>query len=371
MRTWKRTTALAIGLVAVLAMSATACQRPTTAKPPPTPAQAGHVKIRYGPFTVPGANSPATGPFAAIAPMLGAAAENGMVWNLPVKDVQQPCKDCFITKIGAGLEYQDGKDANIDTGLWLHHMVALSQGTGRSDPTCGAAGFSLPHVAVGASPANAERFFASGNERTELSPDPAAHVGYKVNSGDRWHLIMELMNQNIQAKQVWFTMTYDYVPGTTPGMRGVKPIWLDAAQCGTSEVKAKAGAYKVQSVPWKSTVAGPIVGAGGHVHDGGTHVTIEKNGKSFCDGETKYGTKPAYVSGGGGMDGMDHGDGGGHGGGQHVSEQEICLANPVTTLAMGDTLTVTGWYDDAQHPQMVHEGKLHSVMAIAVLYVAQ
>lgn len=34
----------------------------------------------------------------------------------------------------AGLEYPDGKNANIDTGMWLHHMVHINKGEGRSDP---------------------------------------------------------------------------------------------------------------------------------------------------------------------------------------------------------------------------------------------
>jgi len=30
----------------------------------------------------------------------------------------------MILGINAGLEYPDGRNANIDNGLWLHHMVS-------------------------------------------------------------------------------------------------------------------------------------------------------------------------------------------------------------------------------------------------------
>lgn len=29
-----------------------------------------------------------------------------------------------------------GTNANIDSGLWLHHMVSFVKGPGRWDPTC-------------------------------------------------------------------------------------------------------------------------------------------------------------------------------------------------------------------------------------------
>jgi hypothetical protein len=172
------------------------------------------------------------------------------------------------------------------------------------------------------------------------------------------------MNLNTTDKTVYLTLDYKYVAGDTPGFKPAKPLWLDVAQCGTSEVPAKTGKYTVASQPWTSTITGTLLGGAGHLHDGGTNAVMEKNGQVFCDSVAKYGTKPEFVDPGG----MDHGDDGGHGhaGGMHISEQTLCESG--SSIAPGDRIVLKGNYDDSVHPQMVHDGKLHSVMAIAILY---
>jgi len=338
-------------------------------KPPGTnnPTQPGEVTLRYGPFNIPGMNQPSTG-LASLMPLLGMTPETGMVWNQPVTNVQKPCNACYITGMQAGLEYADRSNANINTGVWLHHMVLMSQGAGKSDPTCATNGFSLPHFAVGASGATAERIFASGNERTALEVPANLNYGYPVAAADRFHLLVDLMNENEAPKQVYMTIKYKFKPTATPGIRPVKPLWLDINQCGTSEVKAKTGKYNYKSVPWRSTLNGPFIGVGGHLHDGGTNLTVDVNGQVVCNSEAKYATKPEYISGGGGM---DHGDGGMDHGGmmEHISEHTVCYN--IGQLKTGDVVGITANYDDTQHAQMVHNGKLHNVMGIAIGYVGQ
>jgi hypothetical protein len=62
------------------------------------------VKLRYGPYKVPN------------------ASKGGMVWNNPDMSVEKPCQDCMIIGMNAGLEYPNGTNANIDSGMWLHHV---------------------------------------------------------------------------------------------------------------------------------------------------------------------------------------------------------------------------------------------------------
>jgi hypothetical protein len=75
-------------------------------------------------------------------------------------------------------------------------MVHFAIGPGRQDATCfGRA--SLPHVDVGASPQNSERYFSSGNERTFLNPDRAGadtKFGYHLKTTDKMAFIVDLMN---------------------------------------------------------------------------------------------------------------------------------------------------------------------------------
>jgi hypothetical protein len=41
----------------------------------------------------------------------------GVSMELPI-DFAAPCSDCYITAIQLGLEYPDGRVANVDTGAW-------------------------------------------------------------------------------------------------------------------------------------------------------------------------------------------------------------------------------------------------------------
>lgn len=77
-----------------------------TIKSPKSDPAAKLVKIKHGPYTVPG--------------------NGGMVHNAMTAKVTMPCTNCYVTALQAGLEYPDGSDANIDTGAWLHHMYVRS-----------------------------------------------------------------------------------------------------------------------------------------------------------------------------------------------------------------------------------------------------
>ena len=45
--------------------------------------------------------------------------EGGSLWNYPDTDIAKPCDKCTIIGLNAGLEYTDGRNANIDTQAWL------------------------------------------------------------------------------------------------------------------------------------------------------------------------------------------------------------------------------------------------------------
>jgi hypothetical protein len=42
----------------------------------------------------------------------------GAMLERPVTKFPAPCKNCYITAMQLGLEYVDGKRANVDTGAW-------------------------------------------------------------------------------------------------------------------------------------------------------------------------------------------------------------------------------------------------------------
>ena len=70
---------------------------------------------------------------------------------------------------------------------------------------------------------------------------------------------------NKEDKTVYLTVTYDIVDGINPAWDAIKPVWFDAAQCGTSEVKAvkETGSFDVTAPVWVANFNGEVLGAAG------------------------------------------------------------------------------------------------------------
>jgi hypothetical protein len=157
--------------------------------------------------------------------------------------------------------------SQTDTKMWLHHMVMFNIGKGANDATCTL--FGAPHMIVGSLPSSSERIFSSGNERTTTFFNPpwagTDKLGYPLYAADRFGMIVDLMNMNTAAKEVYLTIYYDYIDGHPADFEEVKPVWMDAAQCGTSEVSGRsAGAkFDFKSPAWITNFDGEIMGAGG------------------------------------------------------------------------------------------------------------
>lgn len=345
-----RGTALTAVVAVVAVTGAAGCRRPGVTPAPVAPAVGGSALVGVNPdvVTTPGAVTTRLALGTYTVPPAGADGHQ-MRSDIAV-DVAKPCTSCLVTGLQASLEYPDGRVANIDTGQWLHHVV-LASGRG-PDATCPGTGPGL----LG------ERFFASGNERTRfLLP---AGYGYPIGPADRWSLMSELMNATAEPTTVTVVLTTRWVPDTTPGMHPVRPVWLDVEACGDSEVPALNGAYTYSS-DWTVDVPGALIGVGGHLHDGGTHLALTQvNGPTVCDMVARYGG-PGYES----AAGHDHGQGTGAVT-AHLSSMTQCLApdggHPVATLVSGRRLRLTAYYDTnvfAPHGD-------HPVMGIAIAYVA-
>jgi hypothetical protein len=251
--------------------------------------------VRYGPYTIP----------AASGMEMGELENRLNLW------VAKPCTNCFITSMRPNLVYPDGTRANVNTGPMLHHMVLASQF--RSDATCSSNLLGL----VG------ERFFASGNERTVIQ-FPSGY-GYRVGYLDQWNLIYDLMNMDMEAKSVYIEMTFTYQSGSS-GLEPVRPVWLDVDQCGDSEYSIPSGTSD-SHWDWNVNVPGRIVAIGGHVHTEGHGVRIEatnqSTGQSICNSVASYGGSSDYI------DMM---------GEPWLSSMTRCIANPVATVARGNTV---------------------------------
>ncbi|KAE9982716.1 hypothetical protein EG328_010709 [Venturia inaequalis] len=326
---------------------------------------AKRVTIRAGPYAVPNMGKKSLNGHA------------GMLENYPDNKVEKPCSDeCTLLQQQAGLEYPDGSNANINTGLWLHHMVHFVSGPSRWD-AAGIGGFCLPHFGLGVSPATAERFFASGNERSILTynmgTDMSSGTGYHINKEDKFMYMVELMNMNMEDKIVYVTMTYDIIEGKAlhrplpTGWNDMKMVYLGPNQCSTSEVvpPQETGSFTISSKPWTPTYEGKIVSIVGHLHDGGRSLDITTNpDKTLCRTTTKYAETPEYI-----FKGMSMGDD--KTTEKHISSMDGCKPDEFTVKEMkkDQSWTINGNYDYGVHEGNIEKGKQMDIMATVVVMV--
>ena len=188
-----------------------------------------------------------------------------LVAGLPV--LTSPCANCYVTGIRMDMVFADGRSANMDSGMMLHHVVLIQPGL--PDTTCPS---STLLGALG------QRFFASGNERTPGDLPPG--FGYHLGSGPLL-AIFDIMNMSSSLQVVWLTATVSWLPDTTPGIKPVTPVWMDENNCSNSTYAIPAGpTNKVWT--WTSTITGRVVTAGGHVHDGGIDTTLTDQTRRPC-----------------------------------------------------------------------------------------
>lgn len=200
------------------------------------------------------------------------------------RSVPLPCTNCYIGGITPNLVYADGSTANGDTGPLLHHMVLMSRA--RGDVTCPKNLFGGPIQQLGALLGGNERIFASGNERTIMNIKQSGDYGYRVNSGDKWMLITDLMNMSSTSKTVYLQFKFDY---TTATVTPAKPMWLDIDNCNDSVLPMGAG-YSDTHKDWTATTSGTFITAGGHGHGEAISTSIQNvnTGSYYCTSVAGY-----------------------------------------------------------------------------------
>jgi len=278
------------------------------------------------------------------------------------KMAQGPCGAiaCLVTGMEATLKYgtdfNSSKEANVDTGAWLHHIALFGAGGGQGT------------------------LWAAGNERPTLRLDTGGNYGLSIGA---FMLIIDLMSEDTKAKTVTLFVSYDYVPTGTAGYKAANMYWLTIG-----EPAAKSGVYKFTTMPQSLSINGQLLYAIGHMHDGGTDMRLFINSKLVCKSVMHYNARAGYGSpagmgdakstgkaASGAMAGMSHGhsrrDGpGGHGGMdgmEHISDPGACT--DFGTVKIGDRMTAEAWYDANKHGLMIHNGKKEALMGNMRVYV--
>lgn len=207
---------------------------------------------------------------ALAAPALGHAAERTLTFTTGPIAVEayavaqapmpadSPKLDGYVVGMSAEVVDAAGRVQGRDQ-VMLHHIVFAKVGV--PDYTCGGA---------------AERFFAEGEERLELSLPKG--YGYPNKATDRWGLLYMLMNHKPKTLKGYIRYTVRYVTGER--LTPVKPVWLDVRNCsGPDPVFDVPGGGKrfstvTETADFTMPESGRIVAGGGHLHGGGLRVEL-------------------------------------------------------------------------------------------------
>ncbi|KAM7188609.1 hypothetical protein V8F20_010496 [Naviculisporaceae sp. PSN 640] len=309
--------------------------------------------ISYGPFTVPGTGE-----------------NHGMKTFSSL--IAPPCTDCYITHAQADLQYPNGTYANVNTGMWLHHVVISN--LNRTGAVCSM---------------YADYVFASGNERTpaNICVNGTQKAGYFIAPGSIFHLGTELMNELPQARDAIVVIDWEFVPlsssaTTAAEFKHATPLWLDidgACSLRGSEVPVptdKKIFSMSMSPPWKATFAADtILWVMAHIHDGGENLVVTRNGVEVCDAVAGYGESEGYVS----MVLHEHvaGAGGGHMGKRHttrtphVSSLSSCSPVGKEKVQVGDEWSVVANYNLEKYAATSEGDGLAPIMGISMVYVVK
>ena len=166
------------------------------------PNRAGHMikRARYGPFNVPA---------------------NGQIHNAIKFDAAAPCQNCWITDMVPSLVYEsdanfaNGTVANLNNNAMMHHFVLINPPP-KADTVCPG----------GLQGQLGERFFAAGNERSQMHLP--ARTATSTGANTNWRLIYHLVNKAAVAKNLSIEIVYQY---RTAGGEDATPLWLDIDGC--------------------------------------------------------------------------------------------------------------------------------------------
>jgi plastocyanin len=220
----------------------------------------------------------------------------------------------LVAEVVDALGNVQGRDA-----VMLHHIVFAKVGT--PDATCGGL---------------AERFYAEGEERTQLAL-PVGY-GYPNRAGDQWGLLYMLMNHRPQPLNGFIRYTVRYV--TDEALVPVKPVWLDVRNCtGPDPVfdvpgGGPTGSTHTRTYDYRMPESGRIVGGGAHLHGGGVRLEL----RNLTCGSTPFVSEPTW--GGPVPTPILH-----EPGPTHMSQFTSAEGIPV---AAGQTLRLAAVYDNAR-----------------------
>lgn len=178
-------------------------------------------------------------------------------------------------------------------------------------------------------------FWSTGNERVVQRTNADGKYGHRVTDKSSASMTFELMNESAKDAEYYMRLRYEVIDMTAPeaaGYKAVMGIWMDVGGCTGSDVPAKEGVYQLESPVFKVAHGGRLLDTSAHLHDGGTHLIVYRNGEPICNSPVMYGRKEATREPAGSA----------HGGMLHISDAHVC--RDFGEIKAGDELKVIAYY---------------------------
>jgi len=280
---------------------------------------------------------------------------------------------CTILAAQVGVVFTDGKPANPSNGIYIHHILTSDSTKRQSNWVSNCGSPTSPPLNI-AGLLGGTAFVGTGEDSTEggavyTSEDGTRNTGYHVGAGDTFTGWAEIVNYNKEKKQIYVYYDLEWIPGIVGD--DVKTVTLTATCGGSPMIRlSQSGPTNTTSGKFYFMEDGNVLGARGHLHDGGVKVSLFLNDKFTCASNAVYGDRatdsPAMMSAGGaGGSGHSHGGSSGAaapagksaGGGGAI--KTISLMTPCKgpfPVKKGDTMKLIAEYDLVKHPLRALEG---------------
>jgi plastocyanin len=273
-------------------------------------------------------------------------------------DIDLPVHDGYIVSIEPGMRRVGDLTEPGHQEAHIHHAhwFALDPGNKEDNYTRG----------------NTEWIFGNGDEETKAdfaersAAEPNGPIyGQYVGAAGPQLMIYMLHNKTSQPLNVWIALDVTFIHGTKDALKnkGGRPFHdvsgvlfgrtFDVPRQPDGDGKWLEG-KDTKPVEWVSTVDGTMIGTGGHLHPGGTHVDMENMGpkENPCpnDGRGPQGGTTVYRG-----DALFRHDV------KYSEDFQMEVTHPAwrAPIRKGDRIRITGTYENKDHAwytAMVHAG---------------
>jgi hypothetical protein len=250
------------------------------------------------------------------------------------------CTNCTILAAKADVTVENGTRADIDDGVYVHHILAFDISKKAPDFAnyCPRNGKNVMMNAFSGFSKLPPLFLAGAANEYWVwytSPNGKENSGYHISpKGGNFAVQSEIVNYKDTPQQVYLTFDLEFLPGEVG--RDSLFTMLVVTGCDSAGYRSPELQNNMTSGEWPVRSDGKLINIRGHLHDGGEAMELFVNGKMVCRSGSVYGGK-------GGIMTLDDGTKW-----ETISAMTDC--NNAVPLKKGDILTMKAIYDLKKHP---------------------